>query len=66
VDAGIIVSGGDVMAEALNKATGLTFKVDVPTSYAATIEAMCASPEDTIGFIPALGYVIANNRCGSR
>jgi phosphonate transport system substrate-binding protein len=64
VDAGVIVTGGEVMAEALNKATGLTFKVDVPTSYAATVEAMCASPEDTIGFIPALGYVLASNNCG--
>jgi phosphate/phosphite/phosphonate ABC transporter binding protein len=64
VDAGVIVSGGDVMAKALNEATGLNFKVDVPTSYAATVEAMCASPEDTIGFVPALGYVLANNRCG--
>ncbi|GAB4435104.1 MAG: hypothetical protein Fur0044_32390 [Anaerolineae bacterium] len=64
VDAGVIVTGGEVMAEALNKATGLTFKVDVPTSYAATVEAMCASPENTIGFIPAFGYVLANNRCG--
>ncbi|MFN8454297.1 MAG: BMP family ABC transporter substrate-binding protein [Anaerolineae bacterium] len=63
VDAGVIVSGGDVMAKALNEATGLNFKVDVPTSYAATVEAMCASPEDTIGFIPALGYVL-NNKCG--
>jgi phosphonate transport system substrate-binding protein len=63
VDAGVIVSGGEVMAEALKEATGLNFNVDVPTSYAATIEAMCASPEDTIGFIPALGYVLANNRC---
>jgi phosphonate transport system substrate-binding protein len=25
---------------------------------------MCASPEDTIGFIPAQGYILANNRCG--
>ena len=64
VDAGVIVSGGEIMAQALHDATGLSFKVDVPTSYAATIEAMCASPEDTIGFIPALGYVLANNRCG--
>jgi phosphonate transport system substrate-binding protein len=64
VDAGVIVSGGEVMAQALNEATGLSFEVDVPTSYAATIEAMCASPNDTIGFIPALGYVLANNRCG--
>jgi phosphonate transport system substrate-binding protein len=64
VDSGVIVTGGEVMAEALNKATGLTFEVDVPTSYAATVEAMCASPDNTIGFIPALGYVLANNRCG--
>jgi phosphonate transport system substrate-binding protein len=64
VDAGVIVTGGEVMAEALNAATGLAFKVDVPTSYAATVEAMCASPENTIGFIPALGYVLASNSCG--
>jgi phosphonate transport system substrate-binding protein len=64
VEADVIVSGGELMAQALNEATGLTFEVSVPTSYAATIEAMCASPGDTMGFIPALGYVLANNRCG--
>ena len=64
VDVGEIVSGGEVMAKALTDATGLAFEVSVPTSYAATIEAMCASPEDTIGFIPALGYVLANQKCG--
>jgi phosphonate transport system substrate-binding protein len=64
VDAGVIVSGGEVMAKALKDATGLNFEVSVPTSYAATVEAMCASPTDTIGFIPALGYVIANQKCG--
>ncbi|MFN8379750.1 MAG: phosphate/phosphite/phosphonate ABC transporter substrate-binding protein [Anaerolineae bacterium] len=64
VEAATIVSGGEIMAQALNAATGLTFEVSVPTSYAATIEAMCASPDNTIGFIPAAGYVIAHNRCG--
>ncbi len=64
LEAATIVSGGEIMAEALNEATGLTFEVSVPTSYAATIEAMCASPDNTIGFIPAAGYVIASNRCG--
>jgi basic membrane protein A len=64
VDAGVIVAGGEVMAKALEAATGLKFEVAVPTSYAATVEAMCASPKDTMGFIPALGYVIANQRCG--
>ncbi|HCR72006.1 MAG TPA: hypothetical protein DIW23_11220, partial [Anaerolineae bacterium] len=60
VDANIIVTGGEVMAQALNEATGLTFEVTVPTSYAATIEEMCASPTDTMAFIPGLGYAIAS------
>jgi phosphonate transport system substrate-binding protein len=64
VDAGIITTGGEIMAEALNEATGLTFEVSVPTSYAATIEEMCASPADTMAFIPAQGYVLANQLCG--
>lgn len=64
LEAATIVTGGEIMADALNAATGLTFEVSVPTSYAATIEAMCASPGNTIGFIPAAGYVIAHNRCG--
>jgi len=64
VEADVITAGGKIMADALNKATGLTFVVSVPTSYAATIEEMCASPKDTIGFIPGLGYVLANQLCG--
>jgi phosphonate transport system substrate-binding protein len=64
VDANIIVTGGEVMANALNQATGLTFEVVVPTSYAATIEEMCASPSDTMAFIPGLGYAIASQLCG--
>lgn len=64
VDANVIVSGGEIMSQALNEATGLTFEVNVPTSYAATIEEMCASPTDTMAFIPAFGYVLANDLCG--
>jgi phosphonate transport system substrate-binding protein len=64
VDANIITTGGEVMAQALNAATGLNFEVTVPTSYAATIEEMCASPADTMAFIPGLGYAIANQQCG--
>ena len=64
VDAQVIVSGGEIMADALNEATGLNFEVSVPTSYAATIEEMCASPDNSMGFIPGLGYVLANQLCG--
>ncbi len=64
VDVDAIITGGEVLTQALEDATGLSFVVSVPTSYAATIEEMCASPDDTIGFIPAQGYVLANDRCG--
>lgn len=64
VEAQTITTGGEVMAAALKEATGLNFEVFVPTSYAATVEAMCAAPGSSMGFIPAAGYVIANERCG--
>lgn len=64
VEAQTITTGGEVMAAALEEATGLNFEVFVPTSYAATVEAMCAAPGSSMGFIPAAGYVIANERCG--
>lgn len=63
-EAQTIVEGGEVLAQALEDATGYSYEVFVPTSYAATIEAMCAAPDSTMGFIPAAGYVIANQRCG--
>jgi phosphonate transport system substrate-binding protein len=64
VDTDFMIATGDIIEEGLFEATGLYFDVSVPTSYAATIEEMCASPDDTIGFIPAFGYVIAHDLCG--
>ena len=64
VDTQVIVSGGEIMADALEEATGLVFEVAVPTSYAATAEEMCAAPESTMGFIPGLLYVLATELCG--
>lgn len=59
-----LTTAADIMAQALNQVTGLEFAVSIPSSYAATIEEMCASPKDTIGFLPGLGYVLANQLCG--
>jgi len=64
VDTNFMIESGDLIEQGLNEATGLNFEVSVPASYAATIEEMCASPDDTIGFIPAFGYVLANDLCG--
>jgi phosphonate transport system substrate-binding protein len=63
-DADDIISGGEVLKEILEAETGLFFEVSVPTSYGAVVEEMCASPDNTIGFIPAQAYVIASDLCG--
>ncbi|MFV1948691.1 MAG: phosphate/phosphite/phosphonate ABC transporter substrate-binding protein [Anaerolineales bacterium] len=64
VNIDFMIASGDLIEKALHDATGLYFEVSVPTSYAATIEEMCASPTNTIGFIPAMGYALANELCG--
>lgn len=64
VEAQTLIEGAEVLREAMEEATGLSFEVSVPTSYAATVEAMCADPSRSMGFIPAAGYVIGNERCG--
>jgi len=63
VDVAVIESSGERMTDWITEQTGIHFEVSVPTSYAATIEAMCAAEGDTIGFIPGLGYVLANDKC---
>jgi len=64
VSAEEIIAGGEILKGVLEEATGLSYEVSVPTSYAATISEMCASPDNTIGFIPATAYVIGNDECG--
>ena len=64
VSAEEIIAGGELLQETLENATGLVFEVGVPTSYAATVEEMCAAPDRTMGFIPAQAYVLANDLCG--
>jgi phosphate/phosphite/phosphonate ABC transporter binding protein len=64
VDVDFMIAGGELIEQAIFDATGFYVEVSVPTSYAATIEEMCASPDNTIGFIPAMGYALANQLCG--
>lgn len=59
----IINSRGQVLADALAAATGLQFSVGVVDSEQALIDLMCAGPADTMGFLPALGYVLAHEAC---
>lgn len=58
-----LVAGAEWIAEALHETTGLSFEVVVPMTDAVALEEMCASAEDTIGFLPALGYGVAQQLC---
>jgi phosphonate transport system substrate-binding protein len=53
-----LTATGNVIAAALGKATGLSWKVSVPTSYAAQIDAICAGQVD-VGFIAPLQMTLA-------
>ena len=64
VSAEEIIAGGEILESTLEAETGLHFEVSVPTSYAAVLEEMCASPTDTMGFIPAQAYVLGSDKCG--
>jgi len=64
LEVGVLLTGGEEMAVTLTEMTGLEFEVSVPTSYPATIEEMCASPDDTMSFLPGFGYVLGEELCG--
>jgi len=54
-----LTTGGQAFADALGKATGLSFKVSVPTSYAAQIEAM-GSGNAQVGFLAPAAFIVAH------
>lgn len=64
VDAGRVLATGNTLARMLEVATGYRVRAEVPTSYAATIEAMCAGRVD-VGFLATFAYVLAKERCGA-
>ena len=63
-DASRVLATGSTLARMLEVATGYRVRAEVPTSYAATIEAMCAGRVD-VGFLATFAYVLGNQRCGT-
>ncbi|HEV8535116.1 MAG TPA: phosphate/phosphite/phosphonate ABC transporter substrate-binding protein [Candidatus Limnocylindria bacterium] len=53
-----LTATGNVIAAALGRSTGLNWKVSVPTSYAAQIDAVCAGQVD-VAFIAPLQMTLA-------
>ncbi|MFN8483522.1 MAG: phosphate/phosphite/phosphonate ABC transporter substrate-binding protein [Anaerolineae bacterium] len=62
-DAQKLATSLEKLGQMLEKETGLKFKTTVPTSYAATVEAMNAGQID-VGWLNPLSYVVGNNRYG--
>mgnify|MGYP001073872098 CR=1 FL=1 len=61
LEAGKVVASGEAIADALHEATGYHFKVAVPTSYAAVIEALGSYQAD-IAWLPTYAYVLAKQK----
>ena len=57
-DSGKITKAGNAIADCLNKMTGLSFKIEVGTSFGASIEAMGAGKAQ-VGFLNTFSILIA-------
>ncbi len=64
LESGRLVKGMQMLSDELKKETGLTYTGEVPTSYAAVVEAMCADRVD-IGWVSPLAYILAREKCGA-
>jgi phosphonate transport system substrate-binding protein len=64
MEANKVVTSGEAIAANLEKMTGLHFKVAVPTSYAAVIEAMGTGEAD-VAWLATFAYVLAHEKYGA-
>jgi phosphonate transport system substrate-binding protein len=60
-----VLSSGEPLGRQLQEATNLNFRVSVPTSYTAVIEAMGAGQID-VGWLAPFAYVLAHDKNGSQ
>ncbi|MDO9577190.1 MAG: phosphate/phosphite/phosphonate ABC transporter substrate-binding protein [Candidatus Cloacimonadales bacterium] len=64
MEAGKIVTSGKAVSDYLTEKTGYYFKIAVPTSYAAVIEAL-GTDETDIAWLATFGYILANEKFGA-
>jgi phosphonate transport system substrate-binding protein len=62
-DTGKITKAGTAIAECLGKETGLTFEIEVGTTFAASIEAMGANKAQ-VGFLNTFSALLAQTKYG--
>src|SRR5574341_2663406 len=59
-----VLETGSTLGRMIEVATGYRVRTEVPTSYVATVEAMCAGRVD-IAFLAPFAYVLAHQKCGA-
>jgi len=59
-----LTTSGNAIASALGTATGLRWKVVIPTSYAAQIEGMCSGQTDVAAIAPLQMTLLLDKDCG--
>src|SRR5215210_4731658 len=64
VESGKLAKGMQLLSDELKKESGLSLSGDVPTSYAAVVEAMCAERVG-VGWVSPLAYILAHEKCGA-
>ncbi len=64
MEAGKVVTSGEAIAAHLHEATGFHFKIAVPTSYAAVIEALGTNQAD-IAWLSTYAYILAKQKYNS-
>ena len=62
----VISRRGQFLAEALSESTGLAFQVGILDDEETVIQLMCAAPEESMGFLSAAGFVMAESACGAQ
>jgi phosphonate transport system substrate-binding protein len=60
-DAGAVLASAEAITDTLSEWTGLVIEAEVPTSFVASIEAMCAG-EAHVGALNTFSYIVAKDR----
>lgn len=64
VDTAVMNQRAQIFANWLIQQTGQQFQVGIANDEQSVIDLMCAAPQETIGFLTALGVAAANQQCG--
>jgi phosphonate transport system substrate-binding protein len=64
LETGRLVKGMKDIGDYIEKETGLKVQSDVPTSYVAVVEAVCADKLD-VAWVSPLAYILAHQKCNA-